>query len=316
MGSASLHFAAWEDAWRELRLKLAPHCDQRDCARRRKIWRALRRPSRTILWQGARYCLESCLERALTERLALPGGGLPPTAAPHRIPLGLLLLSRRQLTADQLRVALATQRSAGRGRIGEWLQTLGFASEQQITAAVARQWSRPLLRANSFLPSRIASRTSSRGPQIPHTLLEDFGLVPVDYVESTGTLHVAFSQGIDYGVLYAIEQIAGCRTEPCMAAPSFVRQNLQSRSRRREENETVFDHVASAAEFSRIVASYCARLAVSEIGLASIRLASAGPQIWVRLFRPSGSPLDLLLRALGESPTASHPLASVEIPAF
>ena len=48
-------------------------------------------------------------------------------------------------------------------------------------------------------------------------------MIPVDYVDSPATLHIAFGEGIDYGVLYAIEQMVGCHTESCMAVPSFVR---------------------------------------------------------------------------------------------
>ena len=139
---------------------------------------------------------------------------------------------------EQLRAALRAQRSAGRGRIGEWLRTLGFVSEQQVTAALARQWSCPVLRTNSFSPGN-STLSAHRAPQIPVTLLESFVMIPVEYVETTATLHIAFGEGIDYSVLYAIEQMLGCRTESCMAVPSLVRQNLQSLSERRGESEVV-----------------------------------------------------------------------------
>jgi len=61
----------------------------------------------------------------------------------HRVPLGLLLLSRQQMTAAQLRTALERQRASGEGRIGDWLRRWVLPSELQITAAVARQWRVP-----------------------------------------------------------------------------------------------------------------------------------------------------------------------------
>ena len=105
--------------------------------------------------QGERYCRTECLERALVEifvrALPLSHGA---TVTSHRVPLGLLLLSRQQLTAGQLRSALAAQRGAGRGlgqkKIGAWLQDLGFSTEREVTAALARQWSCPVLRAGSM----------------------------------------------------------------------------------------------------------------------------------------------------------------------
>lgn len=286
MGTASLHFDAWSLAWREFWQKLAPPCGHSDCIHSQGVWRRLRSKPRGVVIHGLRYCQDECMERALLDALRRIRSAAKRTLAPHRVPLGLLLLSRQQLTVEQLRAALQAQRTAGRGRIGEWLQTFGFASEQQVTAALARQWSCPVLRSSSV------SAGASRAPQIPITLLESFVMIPVDYIESTATLHIAFGEGIDYSMLYAIEQMAGCHTESCMAVPSFVRHNLQALSGRRGESEVVFDRVADDAEFSRIVRSYCVRLAASEI-----RLAACGPHFWVRLFRPSRSALDLLLPA-------------------
>ena len=145
---------------------------------------------------GSWYCLEGCLERALAEAIRRTPSAVRKTAGAHRIPLGLQLLSRDQLTAEQLRTALAAQRSAGCGRIGEWLQALGFVTEQQITAALARQWACPVLQSEN-LPPQLDSTF-----EIPVALLEAFAMVPVNYVAATRTLFIAFSDGIDYGVLF------------------------------------------------------------------------------------------------------------------
>jgi hypothetical protein len=286
MESPSLVFDSWNAPWRGLWRKLAPPPGPERCVHARSWWRRLRGRPRGILFHGAWYCLDGCLESVLTTKLpsphpraAQPGGGC-------RVPLGLLLLSRQQLTIEQLRAALDTQRAAGRGRIGEWLQHLGFVTEQQVTAALARQWSCPVLRPGSRL----------LGPdcplQIPVTLLESFVMLPVAYVPSTAALHIAFAERIDYGVLYALEQMLGCRTEPCLAVPSALRRGLRGFTERRGESEVVFDRVADAAEFTRIVRSYAVRIAAAEI-----RLAACGPHVWIRLLRGEGPPLDLLLRS-------------------
>jgi hypothetical protein len=74
--------------------------------------------------------------------------------------------------------------------------------------------------------------------------------VYINYVETTSALHIAFGEGIDYSVFYAIEQMMGCHTETCMAVPSFVRKNLQSISGHRGESEVVFDRVAECRRVS------------------------------------------------------------------
>ncbi|MGB8061562.1 MAG: hypothetical protein WCF26_06695 [Candidatus Sulfotelmatobacter sp.] len=285
MGTASFQFERWNVSGRRFWRRLAPRCGEQDCRHTRSLWRRFSGVRSAVL-EGSRYCLERCLEAALSQALGRVRSLPHDAVVAHRVPLGLLLLSRQQITVEQLRTALEAQRSASHGRIGDWLQQLGFVSEHQVTAALARQWSCPVLRANSPVAR------NKTFPQIPVALLESFAMVPVDYVEATKTLHVAFGEGLDYGVLYAIEQMIGCHTEACLAVPSLVRARLQTISHRREDSEVLFERLAEDTDLSRIIRSYCARLSASEI-----RLASCGPYVWVRLLRPARPPLDLLLRS-------------------
>jgi hypothetical protein len=295
MATRSLTLDSWSMVWRRLSARLLPSCGRSDCRDARRLWKRLR-SREGILLQGARYCLDRCLELALLDSLRR----IPPAprraAGSRRIPLGLLLLARQQLTAEQLRQALAAQRTAGRGRIGEWLQELGFVSATQITAALARQWACPVLQAQSLA----LAPASSRIPRLPFALLESFAMAPVDYVPATATLHIAFGEGIDYTVLYAIEQMLGCHTEPCLVLPNVLRQNLAGHFGRRPESEVVFDRVADTAELARIIHSYSVGAAAAEI-----RLAACGSYLWVRLLRPERHPLDLLLRPAIEVPPSA-----------
>jgi hypothetical protein len=299
MARPSIHFDSWSLAWRGIRQRLAPKADSSDCVHLQGVWHRVRKKPQGIMMQGRRYCQEYCLERALGEALRRARSASKRARISHRIPLGLLLLSRQQLSADQLQVALAKQRTAGRGKIGEWLQELGFVNEQQVTAALARQWSCPVLLPNARFEA------NSRFPQIPATLLRSFVMVPVDYVQATATLHIAFAEAIDYRVLYAIEQMTGCRTEPCMAVPSFVHQRLRTLSSDRTEGEIAFDRVTDA-ESSRIIRSYSIRVAATEI-----RLAACGHQLWVRLLPPFHPSLDLLLHPPLEASVAPSTFSSL-----
>jgi hypothetical protein len=212
------------------------------------------------------------------------------TRAAHRIPLGLLLLSRQQLTAEQLRTALAAQREAGHGKLGAWLRALGYVSEQELTAALARQWSCPLLRA------REATIASTRTSLIPALLLETFQMVPVEMVEATRTLLIAFSEGLDYGVLYAIEQMLGYRTEACLVCPSTLQKSLRALVRQRETSDIVFDRTEDIDECARIIANYSAKVRAEQV-----KLVRCGDYLWIRLERPREDAVNLLLRAPQES---------------
>jgi len=289
MGTASLHLDDLGPAWRSLWYRLSRRqAAVQGCIHLRGVWGQLRHKY-SVQLGNSRYCLEDCLEPALGTEFERLRGTAREAAVQHRIPLGLLLLSRQQITAEQLRTALEAQEKAGHGRLGEWLLALGFATEGEITAALARQWSCPVLRPGRSLPR------ACRSPQLPSTLLHAFALLPVDYVESTATLHLAFGEGVDHGVLYAIERMTESHTAACMAQASFVRESLRTMPRQRE-GEVVFECPTDAAERSRIVRSYGARLSASEI-----RLADCGPYTWVRLFRPARPPMDLLFRAGAEA---------------
>jgi hypothetical protein len=324
MSSAKLDFATWNAAWRTFRHKASGERQCPECIHLRGIWRRIRRRPHAVLMQGSRYCWEVCLEHALADALDRVRSVPRRTVGFHRIPLGLLLLSRRQLTLEQLRTALESQRASGRGRIGEWLQALGYVSEQEITAALARQWSCPVLRANPPSPANLvsakhvfandvpasqvpASHVSNDVPRIPLALLESIVMIPVGYVQATSTLHIAFGERLDYSILYAIEQMTGCRTEPCMAPPSFVRNRLQTLSEVRTMTEVRFERVADDAEVSRIIRSYAICVAANEI-----RVAACGPRLWVRLLGRSRAPLDLLLQSPGQSFTALTPPSGLE----
>ncbi|MGO8796307.1 MAG: hypothetical protein ACLQLC_15915 [Candidatus Sulfotelmatobacter sp.] len=250
--------------------------------------------------RGVLYCSAACLERALIEVLR-PERSFSKRArfAPHRIPLGLILLSRQQLTTDQLRTALQAQRAAGSAnptpkKIGEWLQEFGFVTEQQVTVALARQWSCPVLR-NSF-----SCIPATRLPAIPALLLESFQVMPVELVEATGSLLMAFGEGIDYSILYAIEQMLGYHTQPCLVRPSVLRNGLLSIARHHGVNDVVFDCLQSVAECAHIIGNYTSTVRAEEV-----RLARCGEHLWVRLERPPQEAVTLVMRAPRSSSLAA-----------
>jgi len=282
MEVAHAYLDRWSPRWQQLCHRLAPRCANPDCVRATP-WRRIRARSRGVRVQGSWYCADDCLRYALTAALRRLVPPAERSVLPHRIPLGLLLLSRQQLAAEQLQMALAAQRNAGHGKIGEWVQNLGFASEWQVTAALARQWSCPLL------PARLVPAAPLARPQIPATLLKSFVMIPVRLVEPLSVLHVAFGGGVDYTVLYAMEQITGCRTEACITARSAIARALQALPDHRGDAELVFAPLEDHSDIARIIGNYCERLSAYEI-----RMAWCRGNLWARLLRIRNHPVDLL----------------------
>lgn len=248
-------------------------CALVSCSRPRSFWQRLRRrhhPEGTFL-QGLFYCQPQCLETALIGQLSRLRVMAPSPPPPNRIPLGLLMVARGKLTYLEVRAALEAQRRARYGKIGEWIEKLGFASEQEVTTALALQWGCPV--ASSFDPSTIHSPGS-----IPLPILEAFQMLPLNYVASTNTLYLAFGERVDHAALYAIEKILDCRTQPCVAGRKSIARHLDSMRQLSRPSDVEFGPMNNLAEMARIASSYTARLSPEQV-----RLSRIGRFIWLRL---------------------------------
>jgi len=249
-----------------------PHCADPNCGFGRSVGRQLRWWAAKLRLHDSFYCSPQCFEKAARQRFVeICASPAPERLVQHRIPLGLLMLSRGQLSNGQLRQALEAQRANGSQRIGEWVQKLGFASEQQVTNALGVQWACPVLHAkvNPFHP---AVRL------VPRRILERYRMLPIQFVESTRTFYVAFSEDLDYSILYALEQMLDCRTQPSFLPASVLAEALEQIGRDREQADLLFEGWRYAPEMARITCTE-----VLKLGAQSVRIHPCGCYIWARL---------------------------------
>lgn len=273
---------------RERWICLGPRCLEREGLR---AWCKL--PARIQLQEGW-CCSPQCFQEAVEQRTEalLPQVMEMRPQRRHRIPLGLLLLSRGLINQAQLRQALEAQAAEGRGRVGDWLQRQQAASEDTIALGVGLQWARP-----TFPLAQSQQWRSLRG-WAPLALLEAKRMLPVHYAAQQERLYVGFAQAVDFNALAALSTILDCKTEACIVTDSALEAALeQLRSAPAAEGETiedvVFDRVATAAEMASIIRQYAQRADARQI-----RLAEANPFVWVRIrgrektvhltFRPRG----------------------------
>ncbi|MGA3008813.1 MAG: hypothetical protein ABSD72_01000 [Terracidiphilus sp.] len=213
-----------------------------------------------------------------------------PAQASHisRMPLGLIFVSRGLLTSTQLREAVDEQKETD-GEIGEILVRRGFLSEMQVTSARAGQWGCPVF----AVPQRVMQTEI----QIPEALTNFHSAIPLHYVSATKRLLVGFVLGIEYGLLYAIEQMTGCKTQPCFVTPSDFQAQIQLRQLALERSGNVnsavldFENVKSPAEMASILCSYVVDLEADEAIICRYR-----EHFWMRL-KCGPRDVDLLFRA-------------------
>jgi hypothetical protein len=245
-------------------------CSSRECEYDPSIRQRLWRVAPSVRLHGSVVCFPECLERELLRRLQRAS-----TAAPRekvnscRVPLGLLMLSRGELTSEQLHQALELQKKNGTGRIGEWLQQLGHARDVSVAAALASQWSCPLIKT---VPAGVGSCT------IPFYLLKTFCMVPIHFSNDRRRLHMAFADKIEHRTLLAIEQMMGCKTEACLTTRGEIEVALGRMEEQTSRAEKFFEGTSDPEETTRIISSY-----VSTLNTTEIRLASCGELLWARI---------------------------------
>jgi hypothetical protein len=255
-------------SWRQWKEEIS--CHDLRCRSSHRVWRRVSVGARGVHVYGRRYCFPACFERELQHRLErMPAPWQPRTHGAHRIPLGLLMLSRGDLDGQKLKAAIEAQRRSGTGRIGEWIEKLGFAREQQVTAALAAQWSCPVLWK---FPEHIAESA------VPFPLLRRFCMAPAYYAQSTRIAYIAFAGPIEYQALLAIEQVLECRAEACMTSSNVLNARLARLEQESRPCDHIFENTQEPEAITRIVTSYAAKLQATDL-----RLSACGEHIWCRL---------------------------------
>jgi hypothetical protein len=191
------------------------------------------------------------------------------------------MLARGFLREEQLQAALAAQLQAHRGKIGTWAQRLNFVTERQVLTALSLQWSCPVLALKT--PPDFTCME-----MIPWRLLQSLRMMPVRFLRSTRLLYVALCEGIDHGVLLAIEQMLHCHVVPCLVSDQTMDGWIKRESDWKALAVQAFDKTSGAAEMARITASYAGRLCADQI-----QIVRCGRYGWVRL-TSGGNGSDLL----------------------
>jgi hypothetical protein len=266
-------------------------CESPACSRRRRLWRAWLDPGRGHSLDGHWYCSPACFEQALAFAIgqALPGTAQP-SSPTHRVPLGLLMLSRGFVDNDQLKRALKAQKDSGSGRVGEWLRHIGAVNEEQVTQMLGLQWSIPVF------PLSQSRRYLECAHLVPYPLLEAVEMVPVHYLPNSQILYVAFVDRVNYSALYALEKMLACHTEPCLSSQSQLAQALAELGTRHQPVNTLADNVSDPWEIAIAISVHA-----SKLGSTDVRVSGFGGFIWARVLAPSGH-TDVLVQARKNRP--------------
>lgn len=272
--------------------RMFPRCEHRRCVNRGNLWPIVRRRSAGIHLEGRWFCCPACFEEsvaALLETIVPLASRWKPKV--HRLPIGLVLLSHGVIRDDQLRQSLERQRLEGAHRLGYWLLQMGAANEEQITSALAAQWSCPvfpLAHDRSFLECCTL---------LPAAIIKAARMLPVYSSRDGNSVYMAFAEGVDHGSLRSAEHILGRSTVPCFVSESALDRALREIDSRVRPEEFSFETVTDVREMARITRSFAVQLQAKSVQLVGCREFA-----WARI-HSMGIARDLLFRL----PVASQP---------
>ena len=183
---------------------LLPHCGNTKCGSGwMKLWRSRQVPVLEGKWACSQACMWELVHNAVLREAA--DQNAQRTIHQHRMPLGLVMFSRGWITQLQLRKALAAQKKAGEGRLGEWLVRQKAASEEDVARALSAQWNCPMLGAEAHDPAQMASA-------FPRIMIDTFAVLPLR-LAGRQLLYVAFEDRIDRCLVLAVERMLGLKVE-------------------------------------------------------------------------------------------------------
>jgi hypothetical protein len=203
-----------EGAGSGLRAGLFETCANPGCG---SGWLHLLRSRSAPVFEGGWNCSAACTaERLQTAvRRELEGRGSAQDRHRHRVPLGLLMLEKGWISAEQLRHALEVQKAAGAGRLGQWLVTQQGVSEQLVTRALSLQWSCPVLPLEFHDAEAVT-------PLVPRLFVDAFGALPLR-VAAGKLLYLGFEDRLDPVLALAVERMTGLRVESGLVQESLFR---------------------------------------------------------------------------------------------
>jgi hypothetical protein len=257
--------------------RLRHHCAHPDCPERGRAWPRWRMRAEAVEFEGRSYCCAACAEGAFAPEIERHlARARQESERPHRVPLGLLLVSRGLITTAQLQEALRRQRESPSLRLGSLLLEKTHLSETALTATLGIQWGCPVF------PLEANRAYLECASLVPLSLLRPTAILPVHYSPATGVLHLAFTKRIDHTLLYEIERMCGVRAVPCVAADRLVAEAL-GRWQAVPSGESVFDSVRGPQEMAHLAAGYAGKLRA-----ARVQVAGAAGHVWFRFENPRG----------------------------
>lgn len=216
------------------------------------------------------YCSADCFALAArTPLAALSNRRVVEIRRNPRLSLGLAMHAKGYLSTEQLRYALSRCVPGDEG-LAEAVVRLGLATEKQVAAARAVQWGYPAM-AQDYVGLMVQA-------DIPRAILEACSAVPLHYSVPAKRVFLGFVTRVEHSVLEPIEQMTGCRVEPCFITPTEFEEQMERVTAFPDYEEMVVHDPGPPAKMARTLG----RAAV-DIGAREASFTQFKSLVWARV---------------------------------
>lgn len=255
------------------RARTFPQCSNPRCA---SGWLQLWRKRRVPVVEGGWLCSPECTRARMADLIAREQAGTGTAATyRHRVPVGLILLTRGWIKHEHLRDALEAQRNGSEMRLGEWLVANRGLDESRLAHALGLQWSCPVFSLDKH-------GGGSPVTIVPRLMSESFGFVPLRCA-SPGILYLAFEDRIDHSLTLAVERVISLRVESGLLPASEFRAAQQ----RHRQGQFARARVIEAGSLPLLAEAFAKHIEKQKP--VEARLARLRDLFWLRLWRSGQS---------------------------
>jgi hypothetical protein len=228
------------------------------------------------------YCGVDCFAESAFRRFsALQEGRIIEMPHNPRLSIGLVLLSKGFLTDLQLRLATSESQSQGED-LEATLVRLGLTTQKQLATARAAQWGCPVLGQEGISQPIEAD--------IPATLMRTSWAAPLRYSQNRKSLLMGFVYRVEHRLLLALEQVTGCRAEPCFITQTDFEEQMARITMIPDCDEVVQEDPRTPKQMASIVAQLAIEAVARKASFVECR-----DYLWTRLFG-SRRTIDVLFR--------------------
>ncbi len=222
------------------------------------------------------YCSPDCFAMESRHRLAwLCTRTVVEMPRNPRLPLGLALLAKDTISEGQLRFAVAFSEHRG-VNLETTLLEQGIVSEKQLAAARAAQWGCPVLGQEPA--GQIVEA------DLPPTLLRACSAAPLHYSAKAKRLVLGFVHRVEHSLLQSVEQITGCRAEPCFITPSEFEEQMDRLSPVDGYAEIVDNDPGTVPQMARTLGRFAVEYSAREA-----RFTRCKSWVWARISGKRGT---------------------------